>query len=87
MSKKAGIKTITVSEVRSELSDTINEVAFGKSRVMIERNGKPTAVMVPVEDLEILEAFEDQMDIEAARKALKTKGTIPWKKVKAELGL
>lgn len=87
MSKKTAIKTVTVSEIRSELSDTINQVAYGKVRVLIERNGKPTVAMVPVEDLELLETLEDRMDIEAARKALREKGTLPWKKVKAELGL
>jgi hypothetical protein len=40
-----------------------------------------------VEDLELLQQLEDRIDLEAARKALKEPGRIPWAKVKKDLGL
>jgi hypothetical protein len=43
-----------------------------------------------MEDMELLAALEDRMDLDEARKALKEagrKGSVPWAKVKTELGL
>jgi len=62
-------------------------VAYGKDRVVLERRGKPLAALVPVEDLELLEELEDRLDLEAAKKALKAPGRVPWEKLKKELGL
>lgn len=40
------------------------------------------------EDLEFLEALEDRIDLEEARKALAESGpSIPWEQIKAELGI
>jgi len=45
------------------------------------------AALVPVRDLRLLEALENRIDLEAARKALEDPSSIPWEMVKAELGL
>jgi hypothetical protein len=48
------------------------------------------AAVVPIEDVKLLEELEDRIDLEDARAALaeaKSKGTIPWVKIKADLGL
>lgn len=58
-------------------------------RVVVKRGKKGVAV-VPIEDLRLLQKLEDEEDLRDAREALKEakeKGTIPWEKVKAELGL
>ena len=34
-----------------------------------------------------IRALEDRVDLQKAKKALKEKGSVPWKKVKADLGL
>ncbi len=41
---------------------------------------------MPVEDYKFLEDLEDRIDIEEARKRL-NEPTIPWSKIKKELGL
>ena len=79
--------TISTSEIRAHLSDTFAKVAYQGQRVVITRSGKRFVALVPVDDLELLEALGDHMDVEDARKALKEPGSIPWEKVKAELGL
>jgi len=48
------------------------------------------AALVPVEDLRLLELLEDELDLEAARKALadpKNKVRLPLAAVKKRLGL
>lgn len=81
---------LTVGQVREQLADTLNQVAYRGERVIIERRGKHLAAMVPIEDLELLEALEDRVDLEAARAALlgvESHGTVPWEEVKADSGL
>jgi prevent-host-death family protein len=78
---------LAASKVRENLSDTLNRVAYQKERIVLRRRGKDLAAVVPIEDLIFLERLEDRVDLEAARKALKEKGTIPWKKLKVDLGL
>ena len=54
----------------------------------MHRHGKDVAAIVPVSDLELLEELENRMDLDAARAALKEKGSrVSWTKVKKELGL
>ena len=57
---------------------------------MIQRRGKPVAALVSMDDLRLLEALEDRIDIEAAHKALadpKNRKRMPWERVKADLGV
>ena len=79
--------TVTTSEVRAHLSDMLSKIARKGNRVVVTRGGKRFAALVPLDDLDFLEAIEDRMDIEDAKKALKEPGSVSWKKVKAELGL
>lgn len=81
---------LTVSEAREGFSEMVNRAAYAKERVMVERHGKAVAAMVPVEDVELLQAFEDRMDLADVRAALaeaKKKGTKPLSALKKELGL
>ena len=77
----------TAAKARQLFSDIINRAAFGKERVVIERRGKRLAAVVPVEDLDLLEQMEDRIDLEDARRRMKEKGSIPWTKVRKELGI
>ena len=81
------MRKVSTVEARDQLSTIINRAAFGKERVVLTRRGKELAAVVPIEDVKLLEDLEDRLDLEAAREALKEEGTIPWEKVKAELGL
>ena len=79
---------LPASQVRTDLADTLNRVAYGGERIVLHRRGKDIAVLVPLADLEVLRALEDQLDNKAADKALREPGaSIPWKKAKADLGL
>ena len=76
------------SSVREDFAETINQVAYRGQRIVLHRRGRDVVAIVPMADLELLEAIEDRIDLEAARKSLKARGrNIPLKKIKAELGL
>ncbi len=82
--------TMSSSQAREHFPEVISEVGFGKRRFIVTRRGKKLAAVVPIEDLNLIEAIEDQIDLDDARKAIediKKKGATSWKKVKAELGL
>jgi prevent-host-death family protein len=81
------MKTLDASQLRQEIADALNSVAYAGERIAIKRHGKRVAVLVPVSDLELLEAIEDRVDVVLATKALKEKGRIPWARAKKELGL
>lgn len=58
---------ISTAEARDRFSEVLNRAAFGKERVVLTRRGKPLAAVVPIEDVEALEAMEDAADIAEAR--------------------
>ena len=81
---------ISASKARSDLAEVLNRVAYKGERILLHRRGKNVAAVVPLEDFALLEELEDRIDLEDARAALaevKKKGTLPWEKVKADLGL
>jgi prevent-host-death family protein len=65
-----------VVDIRHNLADAINRVAYAGERIILERRGKGVAALVSIDDLALLEELENQADIRAARKALKEKGGI-----------
>ena len=82
--------SMSSSQAREHFPEIMSEAFFGKKRFVVTRRGKKLAAIVPIEDLEMIEAIEDKIDLEEARKAIadvKKKGSTSWKKVKAELGL
>lgn len=81
---------VNTVNARAQFSEIINRAAFGKERVTLTRRGKEIVAVVPIEDVQLLEALEDKIDLEEARAALaeaKKKGTVPWEKIKKELGI
>jgi prevent-host-death family protein len=78
---------VAATKLRSTISDLLDRVIHHGERVAVERYGRPVAALVSPEDLEFLEAIEDRMDIEAARRALSEPGRRSWDEVRAELAL
>lgn len=79
-------RRVASSTARSEFADIVNRAAYAGERVIVHRRKKPVAAVVPLADLELLEQLEDRIDLEDARKRL-TEPTVPWTKIKKELGL
>ena len=81
---------VNTVNARAQFSEIINRAAFGKERITLTRRGKEIVAVVPIEDVKLLEALEDKIDLEEARAALaesKKKGTVSWDKIKKELGI
>ena len=78
---------VAATKLRTAISDLLDRVVHHGERVAVERYGKLVAALVSPEDLELLEAIEDRMDIEAARKALREPGRRSWDEIRAELAL
>ena len=78
---------LTATKARQNFSDILNRAAYRGERVVVHRGKKPVAAVVPIEDLEWLEKIEDEIDLKAARKALRDPRTIPWETIKKKYRL
>ncbi|WP_188672484.1 type II toxin-antitoxin system Phd/YefM family antitoxin [Subtercola lobariae] len=61
--------SISARELRADLSAIVGRVSFGHERIGVTRNGKLAAVVIGVDDLELLERLEDANDLAAYRAA------------------
>lgn len=79
---------IPVLEARRHFADIINRARYKGERVVLTRHKQPVAAVVSLEDLELVEALEDRLDVAAARAALAAGGEPQaLDDVIAELGL
>jgi prevent-host-death family protein len=78
---------VSMTKARQDFTNIANRVMFGQERICIEKNNKPAVAVVPIEDLEMIEAIEDKIDVEEALKALKEPGFITLKALKKKLGI
>lgn len=65
-------REVTTRELRNQLSEVLGRAMYAGERIGVTRNGKLAAVVVSVEDLEALEAFEMSQDVAAYRAAKET---------------
>jgi len=90
MTNSGPVASVPASEARSRLSELCDRVAYGGERVLITRRKKARVALVSAKDLELLQALENELDLELARKALervKKDGTIPLEEVARDLGV
>lgn len=78
---------ISSRELRAQLSEVLARASYRGERIGVTKNGKLTAFIVSVADVEALEAFEDAHDLAAYRaaKAEDDGERISLEDVKAEL--
>jgi prevent-host-death family protein len=60
---------IPASEVREQISEVISRVAYGRERVVVSRNGKAQAAIIPITDLDRLEELDRQREARRRRGA------------------
>ena len=78
---------LEATKAKDTFGDTLNRAAYGKERIILTRRGKPLAALVPLEDIEILDALENAADAEEVRLAREEAArgeVVAWEAVKAE---
>jgi len=75
-------REISTTEIRDQLADALNRVAYGGERIILKRRNKEIAALVHIDDLAVLEELENKADLKAARKARKEKGGITLEEYK-----
>jgi prevent-host-death family protein len=63
-------KTISSSELRAQIKRILNEVGYGQSQYVVERFGEPTAAIVSIEDLRLLQSVKRQRARTSLREAI-----------------
>ena len=77
------------SKVREGFAGVIDRVRHGGERVILQRHGRDAAAIVPLEDLALIEAIEDRLDIQEALRRLRNPKdtTIPYDRLRKQMGL
>ena len=79
---------VTEAEARRSFAKLLDQVATGRVRVVIEREGKIVGFLGTKKDLNlVVEDEEDREDIADAEKALAEPGFVSLEELKAEFGL
>ena len=81
--------SMSTAEARENFADIMNNAIYKHERTILTRRGKGVVAIIPLIDLEILEALEDKMDVLEAEKAwheAQIHGTISLAEFKKELG-
>lgn len=79
---------VNTIDAKEQFTDLVNRVAHDNERVILTRRGKEIAVLIPIEDLKVLQDSQDKYDLRDAIEALKQArhmGTISLDKLKAEV--
>ena len=61
------IKTVSLTELKQNMGDIVNQAAYGGERIMLLSRGKERAALISIEDLRRLEQLDDPDEIEARR--------------------
>jgi prevent-host-death family protein len=82
------VRNLNAGQAREQFAEIVNEAAYGATRTVLLKHKKPVAAVVPIADLELLQALEDLIDLHEAKVALdeaRAKGTKPLDQLMAEL--
>ncbi len=79
----AASQVIGLVALRGSIGEIVNRVHFARERITINKNRKPVAALIPIEDLQLLEEIEDALDarqIDAMMENLDPADLETWKK-------
>ena len=86
-------KIVPVRELRSQLSQVIDQVADLREHVIVTRHGRPAAVLVPVDEYEALEETAEILSdadtmaaIEEGQREVERGETVTLDELRQELG-
>lgn len=77
---------ISATELKNDFADTTRRVQHAGERIIVRRNSKEAFAIIPIEDLRLLEALEDKVDLLLAEEAMAdSRPAVPWEEAKKEL--
>ena len=53
---------ISAEKAQTQLPELLSRAAEGKERIIVTRRGRKSAVVVPLDDLRLLEALEERVE-------------------------
>jgi len=59
--------TVSIGQVKRDVSELVNRVAYGRERIVLTSRGKPKAVLISVEEFERLKQQDQQAKLEQHR--------------------
>ena len=63
-------KSISSSELRTQIKRVLNEVEYGRAQYIVEKFGEPTAAIVSLEDFRLLEAAKRERATSSLKEAV-----------------
>ena len=64
------LKTISATDLRTEIKRVLNEVSYGQAQYVVEKFGEPTAAIINLADLDLLQAIRQQQAASSVRETL-----------------
>jgi prevent-host-death family protein len=71
------MKKLEATKARQEFADTLNRVAYGHDRIVLQRHGKSVAAVVPVDDLDLIKRCEEEEAARTRKKAARSRKPVP----------
>ena len=56
-------QSVTLTDLKQNLGDIINQAAYGQSRIVLTARGKPRAALISIEDLRQLQTLEQALPV------------------------
>ena len=54
------LRTISTTDLRSEIKRVLNEVGYGQAQYVVEKFGEPTAAIINLEDFRLLQTLKQK---------------------------
>lgn len=64
------LKTISTSDLRTQIKRVLNEVGYGQAQYVVEKFGEPTAAIVSVADFRLLQAAKQEQAASSLRQTV-----------------
>jgi prevent-host-death family protein len=64
------LRTISTTDLRTEIKRVLNEVGYGQAQYVVEKFGEPTAAIINLEDFRLLQALKRQQAASTLRETL-----------------
>ena len=64
------LKTISTTDLRTEIKRVLNEVGYGQAQYVVEKFGEPAVAIINLEDFRLLQEIKEQQAASSLREIL-----------------